>query len=480
MTRTRKLRRGLFAGTAALALVLAACGSDNSGSSSSATTASGGAATTAGGAATTAAGGAATTAAGGATTTAGGGTSTGADIKGKTVKILGTEVAGEADGITGAFKPWETQTGAKLNYTGTRDAETQVRTAAEAGGSALPDIFFAPQPGLIKDLAKSITPVPADLVTKMKADLDPFLVTLGTVNNQVLGVPVKADLKSLVWYSPKVFKQHNYQIPQTWDAMVKLGDQMKKDGITPWCVGIESGDATGWPMTDWMEDIMLRLNGPDVYDKWVSHQIPFNDPQVKAAAQMVADIWFPDGNVVGGRQAIASTAFANAGLPILDGGCGMYRMGNFYGSNFTQSNPNTTFGEDGDVNVFYLPTINDKFGKVTLTAGLYAVAFNNKPETMAALAYLESADYANNRAKAQQSGFLSPNKNIDVNSYGNPLDKQLATILKNATPVRFDGSDAMPAAVGAGTFWKEGTNWVNGTEELDTFLNNVEASWPKS
>jgi alpha-glucoside transport system substrate-binding protein len=469
MTRTISLRRGVLVGTAALALVLAACGSDNSGSSS---------ATTSGGSATTAGGGAATTSAGGTTTSAGGGGAT--DIKGKTVKILGTEVAGEADGITNAFKPWESQTGAKLNYTGTRDAETQVRTAAEAGGSALPDIFFAPQPGLIRDLAKSITPVPDDLVTKMKTDMDPFLVTLATVDNKVLGVPVKADLKSLVWYSPKVFKQHNYTIPQTWDQMIKLGDQMKKDGITPWCVGIESGDATGWPMTDWVEDVMLRLNGPDVYDKWVNHQIPFNDPQVKAAAQMVADIWFADGNVVGGRQAIASTAFANAGLPILDGGCGMYRMSNFYGSNFTQSKADTTFGENGDVNVFYLPTINDKFGKVTLTAGLYAVAFNNKPETLSALAYMESAAYANERAKVQTSGFLSPNKNIDINSYGNPLDKQLATILKNATPVRFDGSDAMPAVVGAGTFWKEGTNWVNGTEDLDTFLKNVEASWPKS
>jgi alpha-glucoside transport system substrate-binding protein len=475
MTRTISLRRGVLAGTAVLALVLAACGSDNSGSSSA--TSSGGAATTAAGGATTTAGGATTTG-GGTATSAGGGAA--ADIKGKTVKILGTEVAGEADGVTGAFKPWEQQTGAKLAYTGTRDAETQVRTAAEAGGTALPDIFFAPQPGLIKDLGKSITPVPQDLVTKMKSDLNPFLVTLGTVNNQVLGVPVKSDLKSLVWYSPKVFQQHNYKIPQTWDEMLALGDQMKKDGITPWCVGIQSGDATGWPMTDWIEDIMLRLNGPDVYDKWVNHQIPFNDPQVKAAAQKLADIWFKDGNVVGGREAIASTAFANAGLPILDGGCGMYRISNFYGSNFTQSKADTTFGENGDVNVFYLPTMSDKFGKVTLTAGLYAVAFNNKPETLSALSYLESVDYANTRAKVQTSGFLSPNKNIDVNSYGNPLDKQLATILKNANPVRFDGSDAMPSVVGAGSFWKEGTNWVNGTEDLDTFLNNVEASWPKS
>jgi alpha-glucoside transport system substrate-binding protein len=468
MTRIIKLRRSLFTGTALLALVLAACGGDNKSSSSTSA-----AATTAGGAASTAAGGAATTA-------AAGGSTGGADIKGKTVTALGPEVGSEADGITGAFKQWEQQTGAKLSYTGTRDAETQVRTAAQAGGSALPDIFFAPQPGLVKDLSKNITPVPQDIVASMKNDFDPYLLTLGSVNGQVLGVPVKSDLKSLVWYSPKVFKQHNYQVPQTWDQMLKLADQMQKDGIAPFCVGIESGDATGWPLTDWMEEIMLRLHGPDVYDQWVDHRIPFNDPQVKDVAQMVADIWFKPGYVLNGRDSIASTGFANAGLPVLDGTCGMHQQANFYGAQFTQAKPNTTFGPDGDVNVFYEPTMSDKFGKITEIAGVYAVAFNNKPETMAALKYLESADYANARAKAQSSGFLSPNKNLDVNSYGNPLDKQLATILKAASPVRFDGSDAMPSAVGAGSFWKEGTNWVSGTEDLDTFLNNVEKSWPKS
>ncbi len=127
-------------------------------------------------------------------------------------------------------------------------------------------------------------------------------------------MPNKADVKSLVWYSPKVFAENGYEIPETWDDLIALQDQMKTDGIAPWCIGIESGDATGWPLTDWMEDIMLRLHGPDVYDQWVAHEIPFNDPQVQEVAEMVEDIWFTDGNVLGGRQSIASTGFA-AGRP---------------------------------------------------------------------------------------------------------------------------------------------------------------------
>lgn len=156
------------------------------------------------------------------------------------------------------------------------------------------------------------------------------------------------------------------------------------------------------------------------------------------------------------------------------------RQANFYGAQFQTANANVKFGDDGDVNVFYLPTIKPDFGKVTLVAGVYAIAFNNKPETLSALKYLETAQYAETRAVAQKSGYLSANKKVDVTKYGNILDQNMAKILVTASPVRFDGSDSMPSKVGAGTFWKEGTNWVNGSEDLDTFLKNVEASWPTS
>jgi alpha-glucoside transport system substrate-binding protein len=460
MTSTHKrLKVGIVAGASTLALLLAACGSSSKSGSG----------------ATTSAAGAGTTAAGGATTAAGS-----PDLKGKTIKILGPETGAEADGVTEAFKAFETATGAKIQYTGTRDAETQIRTAAQAGGDALPDIFFAPQPGLVKDLASKLIEVDPAVVASMKADYDPYWTQLATIGGKVLGIPAKSDLKSIVWYSPKVFTEKGYKIPTTWAELTTLQDKMKADKIAPWCVGIESGEATGWPFTDWMEDIMLRLKGPDVYDKWVSHQIPFNDPQVKEVAQFVGNIWFTDGNVLDGRQAIASTGFANAGLPILDGKCGMHRQANFYGAQFKTAKPDVKFGPDGDVNVFYLPTISDQFGKVTLVAGVFAVAFNNNPATAAAMKYLESADYANNRIKANKGGFLSPNKNSDVNLYQDPLDKAMGAILVAAQPVRFDGSDSMPSAVGLGTFLKEGTNYVNGTEDVDAFLKNVEASWPKS
>jgi len=335
-----------------------------------------------------------------------------------------------------------------------------------------------PQPGLVADLAEHITPVPQSTLDAHEDSYDPYLWELVTVDDKVLGVPNKGDVKSLVWYSPSVFEEKDYEIPETWDALIELQDTMKADSIAPWCIGIESGDATGWTLTDWMEDLMLRVHGPEVFDQWVAHEIPFNDPKVKEVAQMVEDIWFTEGNVLNGRQSIASTGFAQAGLPIADGACGMHRQANFYAANFSDANADIAFGPDGDVNTFYLPTISDEFGQVTLSGGTYIVAFNDDADTLKAIEFLASEDYANARIESDFGGFLSPNKNHDTGLYSSSLDQTLAEILVTADPVRFDGSDSMPSEVGAGSFWLEGTNWVLGTNDLDQFLDNVEASWP--
>jgi alpha-glucoside transport system substrate-binding protein len=394
---------------------------------------------------------------------------------GDAITIWGPETGAEADGFTGAFT--SAFTGGTVEYAGSRDFETQLRTAAEGG--ELPDIAIIPQPGLARDLADKITGVPADLLTTVNENFDPFWAELVTVDGKTLGVPNKSDLKSLVWYSPKAFADKGYEIPTSMEQLAALSEKIKTDGAAPWCIGIESGDATGWTFTDWMEDVMLRLEGPEVYDQWVNHEIPFNDPRVKNVAEYVGNIWFTEGNVAGGRDSIAGLGFADAGKGLFDGSCLMHRQANFYSAQLKDAKSDVTFGPDGDVNVFYLPTIEGKtFGNVTLVAGTYAVAFNDKPATLAALAFLASPEYADARIAADKGGFLSANKKHNTKGYSSPLDQQLASILVNASPVRFDASDLMPGEVGAGSFWKEGTNFVSGASSVDEFLDAVEASWP--
>lgn len=252
------------------------------------------------------------------------------------VTIFGPEVEQELAGNQQAFEQFTADTGIEVQVQGDRSAEEQVGVQVEGGNP--PDIFVFPQPGLLRRFVYScdLVPLPESVVSAAEANFNPGFLEGGTVDGQLYGVPNKSDVKSLVWYSPPVFEANGYEIPTTHDELIALSDQMVEDGNTPWCIGIGSDAATGWPFTDWMEDYMLRLKGPDVYDQWVNHEIPFDDPDVVEVGNFVMDIWSTDGYVFGGLQAVASTPFADAGLGVVEGDCMMHRQANFYAAQWPE------------------------------------------------------------------------------------------------------------------------------------------------
>ncbi len=284
-------------------------------------------------------------------------------------------------------------------------------------------------------------------------------------------MPNKADLKSLVWYSPAMFEDAGYDIPETWDEMIEISDDIVANGGTPWCAGLGSGTATGWPFTDWMEDVMLRLHGPDVYDQWVANEIPFNDPRVVEVAQFIMDMWSTPGYMQGGPAATAGVAFADAGLPILDGACWMHRQANFFSAQWPDG---TTVGPDGQINAFYLPTISDDYGNVVLTAGTLVAAFDDRPEVWAVMKFIASTGYAESRGAF--GGLLFPNLNMDVGVYPSDIEQVFGEILAAAEVSRFDGSDLMPGAIGAGEFWTAAVDIVTGSDITET-LTRVQDVW---
>ncbi|HWO52702.1 MAG TPA: carbohydrate ABC transporter substrate-binding protein, partial [Ornithinibacter sp.] len=203
-------------------------------------------------------------------------------------------------------------------------------------------------------------------------------------------------------------------------------------------------------------------------------------PAVATALAEVGKILKNDKYVNGGFgdvKTIASTSFQDAGQPILDGECYMHRQASFYAANWTEG---TKVGPDGDVWAFYLPSV-DASSKPVLTAGELTTAFADRPEVKAFQTYLSSTEWANERAKTcGTGGCVTANINADPNLLKSPVDKLSAETLTDKTATfRFDGSDLMPGAVGAGTFWKGMTNWITGTDDKAT-LDYIEQSWPKS
>jgi alpha-glucoside transport system substrate-binding protein len=399
------------------------------------------------------------------------------DLKGKTVSIYTGIVTPEDTPHKESYKPFEQCTGVTVKYEGDKSFETQILVRAKAGNP--PDLAIVPQPGLLKQLVATGKAVAAP--DEVSTNVDKFWgkdwKAYATVNGKFYGAPLGASVKSLVWYSPSEFKDSGYTVPTTLDELKALSDKMVADGKKPWCAGISSGDATGWPITDWMEDFMLRLSGPEEYDKWVNHQIAFNSPEPTAALDAVGGYLKNDKYVNGGLgdvKSIATTTFQDAGLPILDAQCEMHRQASFYAANWPKG---TKVAEDGDVFAFYLPG-KDTSAKPVLGGGEFVLAFADRPEVKAFQTYLSSDTWANTKAKLS-SGWVSANKGLDPNNLTSPIDQLAAKILLDpATQFRFDGSDQMPAAVGSDAFWKQATSWITG-QDTKTTVDNIEKAWPK-
>jgi len=391
---------------------------------------------------------------------------------GTTVTILSSIRDVEAERLNTAWESFEAESGIDIVHEGSATFEDDLKLRVDGGDA--PDLAFVPQPGLLATLARDgkVVPLPDTQAGVLENNGESW-VGYGTVDGTYYAPPFGANIKSLVWYSPEAFTTAGYEIPTTWQGLLDLSQTIVDDGGTPWCVGAESGGATGWVLTDWTEDIMLRTAGPDVYDQWVNHEIPFNDPAVATALDQVGAIVKNDDFVVGGAQSIPSTTFQESPLGLLDNTCFLHRQANFIGNQFPEG---TTKGPDGQVNAFFLPMVNEDDPKAMLGGGELIAAFTDRPEVAAVAAYLTSADYANERLKL--GNWLTPNKAADISLITDPLELQFATLLAESDVFRFDGSDLMPGPVGAGSFWSEMVEWVVDAQDTATTLDNIEASWP--
>lgn len=396
------------------------------------------------------------------------------ETSGQTVTVFGAFAEDEAARFEEAMIPFEEETGIDVVYEGASDFETLITTRMEAGNP--PDVAGFPQPGLMSrfaDEAIDITEIiPMD---ELENRYDESWIEMSTIDGKVVGVWHRVTVKSLTWYPPDDFEAAGYEIPETWDELIALSDQIVADGSTPWFAPMESGAATGWVGTDWIEDIMLRTVSPEQYDAWVNGELDFNSPEVTRAWELMGDILLNDEYVYGGRTAILTTSFFDSGQPLLADppNAWLVKQGNAMPG---WLDPTPEVGEDGELNYFYFPPIDEEYGKPVLVAGDIYSVYNDRPEVREFVEYLTTAESMESWIK--QGSVLSPHNDVNMEWYPE-VDRGIAEILAEADTIRFDGSDLMPGAVGAGTFWTGIVDYLSG-DDLESVLQNIDQSWPEN
>jgi len=397
------------------------------------------------------------------------------------VTVYGTIIDTEEDLLNASWAAWEEENNIEIKYESSKEFETQISIRAQGGNA--PDLAIFPQPGLLADLSSRdyIQPAPegvADNVAEYWTDDWAGYATSGDV---LYGAPLMASVKGYVWYHPADFAEWGVEVPTTWDELLDVTATIQeKTGEPPWCAGFNSDAASGWPGTDWVEDLVLRQSGADVYDQWINHEIPFDDPAIVEAFDAVGEILQNPDYVNAGYgdvKSINPTTFQDVARVIGDGTCALHHQASFYDGFLTDpTNGNTTVGPDADVWAFLLPPIEADAGQAVTGGGEIVAAFSNDEDTVKVQEYLSSPEWANSRVSL--GGVISANNGLDPANASSPVLQDAIKILTDEnTTFRFDASDLMPGVVGSGSFFTGIVDWINGksTEEV---LGTIEQSWP--
>ncbi len=398
------------------------------------------------------------------------------------VSVLGIWGTGtvELEAFEAVVAAWEAR-GGDMDFVGTRNIDSILTIEAEGGNQ--PDVSLPAALATFKALIESGDAVPleecldlADLEAAYGASLDDL-----TIDGTVYGFFFKSSSKGAgIWYSPKQFAASGYEVPETFDELIALSDQMVADGNTPWSVAEFANGSSGFPGSDFIQEAVIHEWGPDVYDQWVAHEIPYNDDRIKASWQKYGQILFTDGYILQTPDAIVSTSFLEGNFPLFESdppAALMQYMPSFNAGVIPGQFPDLVPEEDFDF--FEFPTIDPDYADAVTGDGNIAMIFNSDPATCS---FIEQISTATAQAVwAARGGYTSVNKEIPLDSYPGVLDRRAAEQLAGPDALfRFDAGDGMPAGVGGsdGAEFLGIVQYITGGD-LDAILQDIDDAFPE-
>lgn len=391
---------------------------------------------------------------------------------GGTVSVLAVWGGDEQDSFMAMIEPFQQATGIQIQYTGTRDIAAVLTTRLQAGNP--PDLAGLPGPGQMAEYAAANQLVDLGQVLDVDAYNSQYAETwrtLGTVDDTLVGVFIKASLKGLIWYRPELWAQQGYTIPATWDDLIALSNTIAETGTTPWSEALEAAAASGWPGTDWLEDIVLRQSGREVYESWYRGEIRWTSPEIRRAWETWGEIVGNPEMVYGGVNTMLTTNFEQVGVPLFTDPPNAYlvHQASFITALFEANSPGIEAGTDYDF--FPFPKFEASAPDQSVIAGDLFGMFNDTPQARALIKYLLTPE-----AQAiwvRRGGAISPNNQVPVSEYPDDLTRAIGERITSLPEAVFDASDLMPEAMN-NAFWQGILDFVQNPDNLDSILQRLD------
>lgn len=378
------------------------------------------------------------------------------------------------DQVQDALDQFATRTGMDIRYKPIRNMESEIFTMAQLG--QLPSLVHTLQISTMRELYDRgyLLAMPGDVADMVDTEFAPSRDAYLAPGEELYTVPFKIDAKSLVWYSPTAFERAGFTVPTTTEELDALVDRMLGESeVAPWCVGIAADGATGYVVTDWLENYLLRMSPPEVYDDWTAHRIPFDAAPVAEALDAVGHQWYGDErSVFGGSQGVLGLSISVAGDGLFGDppGCWMHSQ-----SLWIQLVWEDAGYDSSTVDYFILPGA-DRSIRPMLLSGSFLGLTRDDPAARAVLEFMVSVPGLG--LMVRDGDFLAPNKNVPIEWY-NPRDRRLVDYIASSNLLRFDASDSMPNEIGTNVEWTEMVEWAESEGTITAeVLSDIEGKWP--
>ncbi len=393
------------------------------------------------------------------------------ELAGGEVTVLGPWTGQDLDGFWAVVQPFAQRHGVKVVFESTPDVPSIL--AARIAEGTPPAVAILPGAALVERYARAGALAPLQHlvdVQRLERQYPAGWLDLVTVEGEIYGLFCRVANESLVWYNPAEFQRRRWTIPQTWGEMVALGDRIAASGLTPWALGLQGRSGNIEPGATWIANLIL-LNGPQTYDRWIRHEIPWTDPAVRQAFLRWGQIVGRPRNLYRGPSGALPASWADAVDALYQDmpAAYLHLEGSFAQTLIARHFPQRTAGRDYDF--FPLPPLRLQEEAPVLASADAVVLFQATPQSEALLRYLAGPEAQANWAR--RGGFVAPNRELDLGEYPDPLSRRAARQLVEAGTLRFDALQLLPPAVGQ-ALRNAVRDYVANPGRLDAILASIE------